>query len=137
MADISALCRRYEIDAVRGLVSVARLDPLKHAAAVNVACRTLLEFGHPGHLKGSAADEAVNVLHLHLLAVAGAGRPGVPDPAQLRLGRAELVAAHEAADDTEDEPIREDLLPPVNEALPHEALPLWDASRAANDSGGA
>lgn len=144
-AELSALARRYTVDALRGLVAVARLEASKHDSAVTAACRALLDIGYPGHLKAAGADgEAANVLHLHLLAVAGAPvgatihQNGPLAPPGSALAQAQLAQLPPEPPDrqfegpTEEEylaQLAEDgMLPPASGALPHEALPLWDRS---------
>lgn len=117
-ADISALARRYTVDALRGLVAVARLPAEKHDTAVTAASRTLLEWGWPGHQRGGfEGGEAANVLHLHLLAVAA-----MPAPTPTA---ADLLGEETAADEFE---IPDEMLPAAFTAPPEEALPLWDAA---------
>ena len=134
-AELSALARRYTVDALRGLVAVARLEASKHDSAVTAACKALLDLGYPGHQRAGFADgEAANVLHLHLLAVAGAPA----QPTQLLAttsGQAQLTPemAEPEGPTREEwlEQLAEDgMLPPEAAAMPHEALPLWDAKRS-------
>lgn len=131
-AELSALARRYTVDALRGLVAVARLEAARHDSAVTAACRALLDIGYPGHLKGGGLDgEAANVLHLHLLAVAGAPVQQLQPlqsttMAQLTPEMEEREGPTQAA---ELEALLDDsMLPAAQEGLPHEALPLWDRS---------
>lgn len=137
-AELSALARRYTVDAIRGLVAVARLEAARHDSAVTAACRALLDLGYPGHLKGGGGDgEAANVLHLHLLAVAGAPLQGLPQQLQsTTAGLAQLPPENPNPQEPEgpteeeylDQLVEDGMLPAAKERLPHEALPLWDRS---------
>ena len=115
-AEVSALARRYTVDALRGLVAVARLEASKHDSAVVAACKALIDLGYPGHQKAGFADgESANVLHLHLMAVSAAPvqLQQLPQIAQDTSGTVELFG--------------DDMLPQAAAAMPEEALPLWDA----------
>jgi hypothetical protein len=110
-AEVSALARRYTADWLRGLVGVVRLPVCKeNAPSIVSAARELREVGYPGLTKGTG-DAGTPSLHLHLLAVTR-----------------EAQAALQALDPS--------YLPPADERLPHEALPLWDAAeQTPNEEG--
>lgn len=124
--DISALARRYTVDAIRAFVQTARLTQPVHAAARVAAARELVAIGYPGLGKGASLGEG-NALHLHLLAVTNNIAPG---------GHVHLTGAPKPeAPELEAEPFApfafdESALPRANEDLPGEALPLWDAWKA-------
>lgn len=138
-AEVSALARRYTVDAIRGLVAVARLEAPSQTSARVAACRALVEIGNPGLAKQAFDGEAVNVLHMHLLAVMAAPQPGAasgpgtaPGPGAMQV--AELMQLRGPADDemVDDlaalDEIADGMLPEARTAPPEEALPLWDAS---------
>lgn len=136
-AEVSALARRYTVDAIRGLVAVARLEAPSQTSARVAACRALVEIGNPGLAKQAFDGEAVNVLHMHLLAVMAAPQPGAaPGPGTASgpgaMQVAELMQLRGPADDELDDlaalEIADGMLPEAQTAPPEEALPLWDAS---------
>jgi hypothetical protein len=132
-AEISALARRYVVDAVRGLVAVARLDPAKHDTAVRAACDSLIDLGYPGARRpGPGEGDAVNVLHLHLLAVQEAAAVGLPLELPVRPIEPPIDGLGEPIEppiDAETEAlIDQGLLPEGEQDLPDTALPLWDAA---------
>jgi hypothetical protein len=126
-ADVSALARRYTVDAIRAFVEVSRLTAPAHAAARVAAGRELVAIGYPGLGKGVTAGEG-NALHLHLLAVTNhvapgghvhlTGEPKPDSPPQIE------------ADDFHPFEFAEQALPGAADDLPDEALPLWDAFKA-------
>lgn len=125
-ADVSALARRYTVDAIRAFVEVARLTAPAHAAARVAAGRELVAIGYPGLGKGITSGEG-NALHLHLLAVTNNVAPGghvhlTGDP------RPEAPAIE--AEDFQPFEFTEQALPGAADDLPDEALPLWDAFKA-------
>jgi len=126
-ADVSALARRYTVDAIRAFVEVSRLTAPAHAAARVAAGRELVAIGYPGLGKGITSGEG-NALHLHLLAVTNHVAPGghvhltgEPKPEPPEIEAEEGFAPFEFA---------EQALPEADEDLPDEALPLWDAWKA-------
>jgi hypothetical protein len=137
-AELSALARRYTADWMRGLVGVVRMPVCReNAPSIVSAARTLAEYGYPGIGKGTA-DEAHASLHLHLLAVSGdvqATLQGAVQGVTLEgvdwaLGGGD--APGDAPGDLHEPPLDEAWLPPLDERLPHEALPLWDAAAGAD-----
>jgi hypothetical protein len=114
---VTALARRYTVDAIRALVGVARLNPTLHPSATVQAASKLLDIGHGGN----AGQELVNALHLHLLAVQqivpASENDSLVEPPDIEA-EAELAQW--------DQP---GMLPQAAEALPDEALPLWDSYR--------
>jgi hypothetical protein len=130
-AEVSALARRYTADWLRGLVGVVRLPVCKeNAPSIVSAARELREVGYPGLTKGTG-DAGTPSLHLHLLAVtreAQAALQALPQGAMLE-GVGEWSEPEEA-------PLDPSYLPPADERLPHEALPLWDAAeQTPNEEG--
>jgi hypothetical protein len=118
---VSALARRYTVDAITALVGVARKWSTDPAPAVTAA-RALLDVGYPGMGKGAGAAVEQNVLHLHLLAVQRV-QP-VENP---HLTHEPALEAPEAPE-IEGEALFFDpqALPEPEEDLPGDALPLWD-----------
>jgi hypothetical protein len=127
-AEVSALARRYTADWLRGLVGVVRLPVCKeNAPSIVSAARELREVGYPGLTKG-AGEAGPPSLHLHLLAVtreAQAALQALPQGAVLE-GVGEWSEPEEA-------PLDVSFVPPTDERLPHEALPLWDAAAQPPD----
>jgi hypothetical protein len=125
-ADVSALARRYTVDAIRAFVEVSRLTAPAHAAARVAAGRELVAIGYPGLGKGLTSGEG-NALHLHLLAVTNHVAPG----AHVHLtGEPAPVAPAIEAESFEPFEFAENSLPGTGDDLPDEALPLWDAFKA-------
>jgi hypothetical protein len=125
-ADVSALARRYTVDAIRAFVETARLRQPAHASARVAAARELVAIGFPGLSKGTTTGEG-NALHLHLLAVTNNLAPG----AHVHL-TGEPTPEAPAIEAEEFNPFAFDdrALPGADEDLPDEALPLWDAFKA-------
>ena len=127
--EISALARRYTADWLRGLVGVVRLPVCKeNAPSIISAAVALRDTGYPGLTK-AAPDTGPASLHLHLLAVtreAQATLQSLPSPVVEGWG----IDAREPL--AADPPLEDTYLPPLDEAMPHEALPLWDAAAAAD-----
>jgi hypothetical protein len=130
-AEISALARRYTADWLRGLVGVVRLPVCKeNAPSIISAAVALRDTGYPGLTK-AAPDTGPASLHLHLLAVTR--------EAQATLQQVGVVSAVEEVSaagwgiDAHEPQIEDAYLPPLDEAMPHEALPLWDAAAAVAD----
>jgi hypothetical protein len=124
--DVSALARRYTVDAISALVRAARNSHPSNASASVAAARELVAIGYPGLGKGVATGEG-NALHLHLLAVTAHVAPGghmhltgAPQPEAPPALEAEFAPF--AFDET--------ALPRPDDDLPGEALPLWDAFKA-------
>lgn len=121
---VSALARRYTVDAVRALVEVARLPATgQHSGAKVTAAVRLLEIGYPGLSKGTGGD--LDLVQMHLLAVSQvvpADQNSVLNPEP-----DEEAALLERAD-------RPGMLPAVRDELPDEALPLWEMYRAQRDA---
>jgi hypothetical protein len=136
-AEVSALARRYTADWLRGLVGVVRLPVCKeNAASIVSAARELREVGYPGLTKAQPESGPAS-LHLHLLAVTRLADGALSGAA----GLLPTLEASPASPDTWDaaEPAADaylpgdDYLPAVDERMPHEALPLWDAAAAGAD----
>jgi hypothetical protein len=119
--EVSAIFRRYTVDAARALVQVARCEVHpKHAGPAVAAARALVEFGYPGLQRGDNEGLAFwEAVHKHLLAAS------------------QLVPA-EHNDSAYGPPVLEGdvvpaeqpgMLPAPDDSLPDEALPLWDAYR--------
>jgi len=120
--EVSAIFRRYTIDAARALVKVARQEiPAKQAGPAVAAARAIVEFGYPGLHRGES-DGLVfwEAIHKHLVAAS------------------QLVPAEEN-DSAYAAPVLEGslalaeqpgMLPAPEADLPEEALPLWDAFKA-------
>ena len=109
-ADISSIARRYTVDIVRAGVDVMRLDREKHDTAVVRAAEFMADLAYPGWRRGALENSALELLHMHLLAVQGMPPPSlepqsVPESAQA-----------------------DNMLPDSRSELPEEALPLWDAA---------
>lgn len=127
-AEISALARRYTADWLRGLVGVVRLPVCReNAPSIVSAALALRDTGYPGLKSANAETGGPASLHLHLLAVtreAQATLQSLPHGAVVdgAMWEAEL---HEPV-------IEETYVPPPDERLPHEALPLWDAAAAGD-----
>jgi hypothetical protein len=137
-AEVSALARRYTADWLRGLVGVVRLPVCKeNAPSIISAAVALRDTGYPGLTK-SAGEAGSPSLHLHLLAVtreAQATLQALPQGAVLEptVGLQGFGDWHEP----EEPPLDASYVPPVDERLPHEALPLWDAAeQTPNEEGG-
>jgi hypothetical protein len=139
--EISALARRYTADWLRGLVEVVRLPVCReNAPSIISAAVALRDTGYPGLTK-AAPDTGPASLHLHLLAVTqeaqatqrlGATLQSLPTGPVVEGIAAGWADVHEPL--AADRPLIEDAyLPPLDEAMPHEALPLWDAAAAAAD----
>jgi hypothetical protein len=129
-AEVQRLARRYSVDAIKALVEVARLPTYANPAAKVSAARELLAIGYPGLTKGQTAD-AASALHLHLTAIQTV-HMGQPNP-HLTGGPAAIEAE---AEDADDEGLIGGLkvLPEPDEGLPDEALPLWEAWKAAKEA---
>jgi hypothetical protein len=116
---VSALARRYTVDAVRALVDVARLSPGPSTTAPKVAAASkLIEIGYPGLQRGIV--ESMNVLQMHLLAL-----QQTVDASENDLLSPEQAPEIEAGPDW-DTP---GALPTPDDSLPDDALPLWDSFR--------
>lgn len=128
-AEISALSRRYSIDAVTALVDVVRMRPAEHcpASAIVAAARALIDIGYPGLARGGAMTGEGNALHLHLLAVQSS--VVVATGAHL-TGEPAAESTIEAGDEAEAWISNPELAPPAADDLPDTALALWDAARA-------
>jgi len=132
-AEISALCRRYTADWVAVAVDYCRQPrTAKNGPTAIAAARLLAEFGYPGHAKATA-ETVQTVRHMHLLAVMQGpqklleGAPGVANGVWGESGT-------EDSADSDDSPLIDlTMFPPAGGALPHEALPLWDAAGDAAD----
>ena len=118
--EIAALARRYTPDIIRTWVEVCR-NAIDNPSARVAAANALADrgYGKPRQeveLSGGMGQ----ALHLHLYAVQ-------------RLEQARAVADSLEAPPIEGtvEDFSETLLPRAREALPHEALPLWDAAAEA------
>jgi hypothetical protein len=131
-AEVSALARRYTADWLRGLVEVVRLPVCKeNAPSIISAAVALRDTGYPGLTK-AAPDTGPASLHLHLLAVTR--------EAQATLQQVGVVSAVEEVSagwgiDAHEPQIEDTYLPPLDEAMPHETLPLWDAAAATPPPG--
>lgn len=126
-AEVSALARRYTADWVRGLVDIARLPRTsKNAASIVSASIALRDTGYPGLTKGPS-DAGSPTLHLHYLAVTNMPRAGAQEP----LHGAEWIEGHLEAE--AEPPLDERLMPRPDQVMPHEALPLWDASHQTGE----
>jgi hypothetical protein len=130
-AEVSALARRYTADWLRGLVGVVRLPVCKeNAPSIISAAVALRDTGYPGLTK-SAGEAGSPSLHLHLLAVtreAQAALQALPQGATLE-GFGDW---HEP----DEPPLDPSYVPPVDERLPHEALPLWNAAEQNEERDG-
>lgn len=121
---ITELARRYTPDIIRALVEVARLPAREHAAAKVAAARELRIIGYPGLEKQGLLDGLASPAQLHLLAVQTI-HAVLPNP------HLTGEPAEEGPEiDAEDWTSTPGLLPEPDDALPDEALPLWDAYRA-------
>jgi hypothetical protein len=144
-AEVSALARRYTADWLRGLVEVVRLPVCKeNAPSIISAAIALRDTGYPGLTK-SAPDAGPASLHLHLLAVtADVQAAAVTAQVQATLMQtpaptSDLVGSpwELLEGDLHEPALTEDYVPPPDERLPHEALPLWDAAAGSGPSAGA
>jgi hypothetical protein len=97
----------------------------------------LRDTGYPGLTK-AAPDTGPASLHLHLLAVTREAQatlqslPAGPADGPLPIVEGWGIDAHEPLAGPQ---IEDTYLPPLDEAMPHEALPLWDAAAAATADG--
>jgi hypothetical protein len=122
-AEVSALARRYTADWVRGLVGVVRLPVCKeNASHIVSAAIALRDTGYPGLKSASAESGGATSLHLHLLAVTKDAQATLQS---LPQGSVVEGVAWEA--ELHEPPLEDEYVPPPDERLPHEALPLWDA----------
>ncbi|HWG80555.1 MAG TPA: hypothetical protein VN681_12315 [Stellaceae bacterium] len=117
--EVAAIARRYTPDALRALVEVCR-TAIDNPAARVAAANGLLDrgWGKPNQ-QLDVTGGVGQALHLHLYAVQ------------------RLEQVREVAGDLDAPPIdgtaaefADFLLPPSDERLPEEALPLWDAAVA-------
>lgn len=129
-AEVSALARRYTADWLRGLVGVVRLPPCKeHASAIVSAAIALRDTGYPGLKSANAETGGPASLHLHLLAVTREAQATLQSLPQGALGGGSLPVDGTLWEAELHEPaLEEAYVPPLDERLPHEALPLWDAA---------
>jgi hypothetical protein len=113
-AEVVALARRYTADAIRALVEVCRYG--KGSERVSAAT-TLLDRGWGKPKQELEVGGLAEAVHLHLYAVQ-------------RMEAVQVVAADVGGAPIEgvaDDYLAE-LLPRIDDRLPHEALPLWDAA---------
>lgn len=115
---VSALARRYTVDAITALVQIARGWQANPAPAATAA-RALLDIGYPGMGKSGGAVEQ-NVLHLHLLAVQRLEPAENPHLTRDPVPEAPQIEGEALFFD-------ENALPEPDDDLPGDALPLWDA----------
>jgi hypothetical protein len=136
-AEVSALARRYTADWVRGLVGVVRLPPCKeHASAIVSAAIALRDTGYPGLKSANAETGGPASLHLHLLAVTQDAQATQRLGATLQsLPQGAVVEGAVWEADLHEPALAEEYVPPPDDRLPHEALPLWDAAAGAVEAG--
>lgn len=121
-AEVSALARRYTVDAVRALVEASRITDHKYASARVAAASRLLELAYP---KATEGGGLMDHLHLHLLAVSRGQNAGIVTPHL--TGDVEREAVEHRVDALLSVPM---LYPEPDDVPPGEALPLWDNYRA-------
>jgi hypothetical protein len=114
-AEVAALARRYTVDAMRALVEVARTAYGNPSARVTAALG-LLDRGWGKPRQDVSLTGTADSVHLHLFAVQ-------------QLNDINGVMADIGAPPIAAATIPTDMLPAPEEVLPHEALPLWEATR--------
>jgi hypothetical protein len=127
-AEVTALARRYTVDAVRAFVETARITDPKYASARVAAAKELLAIAFP---KGAEGGGVVNHLHLHLLAVSQANGASQAVVSPHLTGEPDQEAERESAETAVDRWLgTPGLYPEPDDLEPGEALPLWDSYRA-------
>lgn len=120
--EVSAVFRRYTVDAARALVKVARFEvPPKAAGPAVAAARAIVEFAYPGLQRGDSDGAAFwEAVHKHMLAASQITPADDNDSAYGPPVLEGALAPYE----------QPGLLPLPDDTLPDEALPLWDAFKA-------